>query len=83
MKRIFPVALLLLGAGCAQTTEIEGRNYMTYDHAFTDRAAEDVRQRAEKFCAQKKQVAVKTARACSLERCTTNFACVDRGDAKP
>ena len=84
MKRIFPVVLLLLGAGCApQTIEIEGSNYITYDHAFTDRAAEDVARRAEKFCAKKKQAAVKTSRACSLKQCTTNYACVDRDSAKP
>ena len=84
MKRIFLIALLLLAASCAhQTTETEGSNFITYDHAFTDRAAENVRQRAEKFCAKKKQDAVKSSRACSLERCTTSYACVDRTGAKP
>jgi len=82
MKRIFLVALLL-AAGCAQTTEIEGSNYTTYEHPFTDRAEQDVRQRAEKFCAKKKQAAVRSSRACSLERCTTSYACVDRDGAKP
>lgn len=84
MKRILIVALLSLGAGCAPTVEVtEHRNYMTFDHAFTDRAAEDVRQRAEKTCAKKKQIAVRTSRACSLDRCTTNYQCVDRDDPKP
>jgi hypothetical protein len=83
MKRILFVALPLLGAGCGPTLTVQEGNYMTFDHAFTDRAAEEVRQRAERLCAQKKQVAIKTSRACSLERCTTNYQCVDRGSAKP
>ena len=90
MKQIFVVVLLLLAAGCAQIarpfagaiteTAREG-NVTTYDHPFTDRADADVEQRAEKACAKKKKVAIKTSRACSLERCTTSYQCVDRADA--
>ena len=79
MKPIVVVALLLLSAGCAQTVELvrEG-DYMTFEHAFTTRGAEETRQRAEKVCTERKQVALQTARACSLERCTTHYLCVDR-----
>ena len=91
MKRIFVVVILLLAAGCAQVTgrfsegiietAREG-NVVTFDHPFTDRAAADVEQRAEKACATKKKIAIQTSRACSLERCTTSYQCVDRADAK-
>jgi hypothetical protein len=91
MKRIFVVVLLLLAAGCVQITgpltgtiietAREG-NVITYDHPFTDRADADVEQRAEQTCARKKKVAIKTSRACSLERCTTSYQCVNRADAK-
>jgi hypothetical protein len=87
MKRIFIVVLLLLAAGCVQITgpltgSAREGNAITYDHPFTDRADADVAQRAAQACARKKKVAIQTSRACSLERCTTNFQCVDRADAK-
>ena len=82
MKRIFIVLLLLLAAGCAQINEtVREGNAITYDHPFTDRADAEVRQRAEKACAARKKVAIKSSRACSLERCTTSYQCVDRADA--
>ena len=57
-------------------------NYMTFDHAFTDAAAEAVRRRADAHCATtKKQAAVKTSSACSLTRCTTNYQCMDQASA--
>jgi hypothetical protein len=79
MKQIFIAVLLLLDTGCARTIEVTREsNYITFDHAFTDRGAEEARQRADKVCAEKKQVTIQTSRACSLERCTTSYQCVDR-----
>jgi hypothetical protein len=56
-------------------------NYLTYEHAFTDAAAEIVRKNAESLCGQKKQAAVRTSGACSLTRCTTHYYCMDQADA--
>lgn len=90
MKRIVIVVTLLLAAGCAQVggrfregiieTAREG-NVVTFEHPFTDRADADVARRAENACAAKKKIPIQTSRACSLERCTTSFQCVDRADA--
>ncbi|WP_300335980.1 hypothetical protein [Accumulibacter sp.] len=55
-------------------------NYLTFDHANSDKVIADVRARAEKLCAQRKQVAIKTAAVCSLTRCTTDYQCVDSGE---
>ncbi|MBI2509419.1 MAG: hypothetical protein HYV99_05470 [Betaproteobacteria bacterium] len=65
----------------AATTSFSESNYVTYEHAFTDAAADAARRSAEQQCAYKKQVAVKTTSACSLTRCTTSFQCMDGKDA--
>ncbi len=82
------VALLLTGCGTARTIFGEGAttsfsesNYVTYDHAFTDAAADAVRRSAGQHCGLKKQVAIKTTSACSLTRCNTSYQCMDRQDA--
>ena len=56
-------------------------NYFTYEHAFTDAAAETVRKNAERQCGQKKLVPVKTSGTCSLSRCTTHFQCMKPDEA--
>lgn len=85
MKRLLLVVPLLLAASCAQRTlELrQGDDFISFEHAFTDRGATEARQRAEAICAKKKQVALQTTRACSLDRCTTNYHCEDRSSAKP
>jgi hypothetical protein len=56
-------------------------NYMTFEHPFTDAAAEDVRKKAGRLCEQRKQVATRTESVCSLTKCTTHYQCVDAADA--
>jgi hypothetical protein len=56
-------------------------NYSTFEHAFTDAAAEDARRRAQAQCAQRKHVAVKTSSRCSLNLCTTSFQCMEPSEA--
>ena len=58
-------------------------NYLTYEHAFTDAAAEIVRKNAESLCRQKKQVAVRSSGTCSLTRCTTHYHCMKPAEAAP
>jgi len=74
----------LLVAGCASrvNTIVEEGNYRTYEHVFTEDAAETVRRMAERSCAIKKQVAMKTSSTCSLQRCTTHYQCMDPADAE-
>jgi hypothetical protein len=82
------VAVLVTGAcGCGVTSVggISGvrssayvsddANYIRFEHAFTDAAAEEVRQRAEKICGDRKQAAIKTTSACTLSKCTTHYQC--------
>ena len=56
-------------------------NYATFEHPFTDAGAADARRRADKQCAEKKQLAVRTSRRCSLEECGTNFQCMNVEEA--
>jgi hypothetical protein len=65
-------------AGCSTQPAIEESNYLTYNHPFTDAAAESARQNAEKNCAERKQAAVRTRSVCSLKECTTHYQCVDK-----
>lgn len=77
-----PVTLFFLALACAGCGTIypitDESNYLTYDHPFTDAAAQMVLQNAGKICAERKQNAVKTSSACSLTRCTTNYQCVPK-----
>jgi hypothetical protein len=76
---VLVIAMLLGVTGCTEPTIIAG-NYLTYDHAFTNAAAEKVRQSAEGICKQRNQAAVKTRSVCTLTRCTTDFQCVNPKD---
>ena len=84
----FTAVLLLAGCGTVQsifgestaTTSFSESNYVTYEHAFTDAAANGARRSAEQHCALKKLVAIKTTSACSLTRCNTSYQCLDRKD---
>jgi hypothetical protein len=77
-------AALLACAGCGTIYPgtiypvTDESNYLTYDHPFTDAAAQMVLQNAGKICAERKQNAIKTSSACSLTRCTTHYQCVPK-----
>ena len=71
------LTLVAASYGCTGLIVSAG-NYLTYDYPFTDEAAAKAKAEAEKLCAQRKQLAVQTSMACTMERCTTNFQCVDR-----
>jgi hypothetical protein len=76
--------LVTILAGCAgilpnDMIVVMQSNYITFEHPFTDVAAEDVRIRAGKICEQRKQSAIKTVSTCSLTKCTTNYQCIDKG----
>jgi len=83
LRTLFLTAIL---SGCAgvlpdNVIVVMQSNYITFEHPFTDAAADDVRSRAGKICAQRKQAAIRTERACSLSKCTTSYQCVDKADA--
>jgi hypothetical protein len=81
VRRAALLAVLLACAGCGIQPQILEGNYLTYDHAFTDAAAAEVRRNAEATCRQRDQVAAGTSRACSLTRCTTSYQCMSGEDA--
>lgn len=83
MRPVFLAALLAFCAGCAPRIEEIAResNYLTYEHPFTDAAAETALRNADRECAKKKQTAVRTTSACTLTRCTAHFQCVDPSEA--
>jgi len=69
--------------GCDSITVVApaDNNYITFEHPFTDAAADDVRKRAESLCGQRRQVAEKTTSACSLTKCTTHYQCTSKAGA--
>lgn len=73
------MGLLLAFGGCTQPI-VTGDNYFTYKHPFNDAAAEKVRQSAEKLCKQRNQAALKIRSVCSLDRCFTDYQCVNPKD---
>lgn len=87
LRVALPVALLaaLLLSACGEKNLLIGyekdENFLSFNHAFTDAAAADVRARAERLCGLRKQAVIQTSRSCSLEQCTTNFQCLDATDA--
>ena len=65
-----------------ENTNIFGEGkYMTFEHPFTDAAAERAQKNALRYCAQARLVAVKTRNTCSLERCNTTFQCMKPEEA--
>ena len=84
LARRWLLGLTLVGAcaGCApfQIVTME-RNYITYQHRFTDAAEAEVLKSAERLCGQRKQLPVRTSHACSLNDCTTSYQCVDPANA--
>jgi hypothetical protein len=76
------VTLLLIVAGCAQQPWVAEGNYLTYDHPFTEAAAESARQNALGRCRQRDEIAIQTSRVCSLTQCTTSYQCISADDAR-
>jgi hypothetical protein len=73
---------LLLVAGCSQQPWVAEGNYFTYDHPFTEAAAESARQNALGRCRQRDEIAIQTSRVCSLTQCTTSYQCISADDAR-
>jgi hypothetical protein len=65
-----------------ENTNIYGEgNYVTYDYAFTDAAAERTQKNADRHCAQRRMTAVRTSNTCSLTRCIGHYQCMKPEDA--
>lgn len=75
-------ATLLLVAGCGPQPFTREGNHFTYEHPFSEAAAQAVRKNAEGICRQRDQVAFESSRACSMSQCTTSYQCMDEADAK-
>jgi hypothetical protein len=82
LARHWSLVTLLLVAGCGPQPYVAEGNYLTYDHPFTEAAAEGVRKNAEGNCRGRGATAVQTSRACSLTRCTTSYQCMSEADAR-
>jgi hypothetical protein len=82
-SRLLSSLTLLLLAGCADyqlATYGPSENFLTFTHPFTDQAAADVLASARQQCLKRGQATIQTSRTCSLEKCTTNYQCVDSAD---
>mgnify|MGYP000960480945 CR=1 FL=1 len=87
-----PLAIAACLAGCTDNIMVLGNengdprfletNFMSFEHPFTDKGEADVRARAERLCGYQKRQAVQTERACTLEKCVTNYQCVTPKDVK-
>ena len=71
--------LVLALSGCASV--VTETNYVTLAHPFTAASAARALKEAEKTCAYKKLVAVKTSGACTLTLCTAHFQCMSKDEA--
>jgi len=72
-------AVILACTGCGPIyPRIDEGSYLTYDHAFSDAAAQAVFRSAEKICAERKRIVIKSSSTCSLTECTTHYLCVDQ-----
>ena len=87
-----PLAIAACLAGCTDNIMVLGNengdprfletNFMSFEHPFSDKGEADVRARAERLCGYQKRQAVQTERACTLEKCVTNYQCVTPKDVK-
>ncbi len=96
LTAILTAALFAAGAtlltACADNVMVLGNesgdprfletNFMSFEHPFTEKGEADVRARAERLCSYQKRIAVQTERACTLEKCLTNYQCVTPKDEK-
>jgi hypothetical protein len=83
-KALLLCALAMPLAGCVDSQLVAydtDLNFLAFNHPFTDKAIAEVRTRADRLCAQRKQVAIEASKTCSLNQCTTNYQCVDAADA--
>jgi hypothetical protein len=86
MRLIALISLLTACAGCTAGYRdyIGGdreSNYLSFQHAFTETAAENIRKRAERHCAEFKQAAVKTRSTCTMTECSTDYQCMSSEEA--
>ena len=72
---LLPV-FIVTAAGCTAPIIMQD-NYLTYDHDFTETALQNIQSNANRLCGQRKQVAIQTRSVCTLERCVTDFQCVN------
>ena len=67
---------MVTAAGCTAPSIMQD-NYLTYHHDFTETALQNIQSNANRLCGQRKQVAIQTRSVCTLERCVTDFQCVN------
>ena len=81
-RLLFGLPILLL-AGCADyqlATYGLDQNFLSFSHPFTDKAAAEVQASARRLCLKRGKAAIQTSNACSLEKCTTHYQCVDSAE---
>jgi len=78
-RSLITLFLVMACAGCGPIyPRIDEGSYLTYDHPFSDAAAQAVLRSAEKICAERKRIVIKSSSTCSLTQCTTHYLCVDQ-----
>lgn len=83
LRGICALAILVALAGCAADYQmtINQENFMTFEHEFTDQAAANARNRADRTCTDRKLAAVKLTSNCTLNKCFTSYQCMEKEDA--
>ena len=56
-------------------------NLLSFQHAFSEAAADKVRRQAEGHCAETKLVAIKTRSTCTMTECFTDYQCMTGDEA--
>lgn len=57
-------------------------SFYLIEHPFTDDGIARAQARADRLCGDSQRIAVQSERACSLEKCSTQFVCMKAEDAK-
>jgi hypothetical protein len=56
-------------------------NILSFQHAFSEGAADKVRRQAERHCAETKLLAVLIRRTCTMSECFTDYQCMTSEEA--
>ena len=91
MRALVVVLSLAACAGCSvgprdyfsrQGSPYAGHgNLLSFQHAFSEAAADRVRRQAERHCGETKLVAVKARSTCTMSECFTDYQCLTGDEA--
>ena len=77
--------VLIIAAGCAGCSiqpTVVADNYLSYDYPIDANADAAIAQNAAKYCADRKQIPIRTQYTCIGTRCITTYQCMSEETAR-